>query len=323
MGILVVGTVAFDSVKTPEGAADDAIGGSATYFSAAASFYAPVDVIAVVGDDFPLESLDFLQERQVDISGLEVKEGKTFRWAGEYAANMNDRRTIDTQLNVFSGFKPVLADRHRAHDHVFLANLDPDVQRDVLNQASRPDGQEGQDGQDGQVDQDGQDGPGRSGIVACDTMDFWIEGQRASLLTTLSQVDVLIINDGEALQLVDDHNLVRAAERILRLGPRAVVIKRGVHGATLCTRDAWFGVPSYPVADVVDPTGAGDTFAGGFMGYLARSGERGVGALKRAMVHGSVMASFNVEDFSVRRLESLAEDEISARHDRFMEMITP
>ena len=305
MGILVVGTVAFDSVMTPEGEASDAIGGSATYFSAAASFYAPVDVIAVVGNDFPMASLDFLRERQVDVSGLEVKEGKTFRWAGEYAANMNDRRTIDTQLNVFSGFKPVLADRHRAHDHVFLANLDPDVQRDVLTQACRTD----------QSD--------RPGVVACDTMDFWIEGQRTSLLSTLSGVDVLIINDSEALQLVDDHNLVRAAERILELGPQAVVVKRGAHGATLCTRDAWFGIPSFPVADVVDPTGAGDTFAGGFMGYLARSGEMGVGALKRAMVHGSVMASFNVEDFSVRRLESLTQDEITDRHDRFMEMITP
>lgn len=302
MGILVVGSVAFDSVKTPEGEAKNAIGGSATYFSAAASFFAPVDVIAVVGNDFPLESLDFLKERQVDISGLEVKEGKTFRWAGEYAADMNDRRTLDTQLNVFTGFRPVLADRHRAHDHLFLANLDPDVQGDVLSQADRPD---------------------RNGIVACDTMDFWIGGNRASLLSTLSRVDVLIINDGEARQLVDDRNLVRAAERILELGPRAVVVKRGEHGATLCTADAWFGIPSYPVADLVDPTGAGDAFAGGFMGYLARSGERGVGALKRAMVHGSVMASFNVEDFSVRRLESLTDGEIADRHDRFMEMITP
>ncbi len=299
MGVLVVGSVAFDSVKTPEREANDAIGGSATYFSAAASFYAPVDVIAVVGNDFPLESLDFLRERQVDISGLEIKEGKTFRWAGEYAADMNDRRTIDTQLNVFSGFKPVLTDRHRAHDHVFLANLDPDLQREVLSQADRP------------------------GIVACDTMDFWISGNRASLLSTLSRVDVLIINDQEALQLVDDNNLVRASERILELGPRAVVVKRGAHGATLCTRDAWYGIPSYPVTSVVDPTGAGDTFAGGFMGYLAQSGDRGVGALKRAMVHGSVMASFNVEDFSVRRLVSLTEEEIADRHARFLEMITP
>ena len=299
MGILVVGTVAFDSVKTPEGEASDAIGGSATYFSAAASFYAPVDVIAVVGNDFPLDSLDFLRERQVDISGLEIKEGRTFRWAGEYAANMNDRRTTDTQLNVLSGFKPVLADRHRAHDHVFLANLDPDVQRAVLTQSGRPD------------------------IVACDTMDFWIEGKRESLLSMLSRVDVLIINDGEARQLVDDYNLVRAAERILDLGPRAVVVKRGEHGATLCTGDDWFAVPSYPVSSVVDPTGAGDTFAGGFMGYLARSGDTGIDALKRAMLHGSVMASFNVEDFSVRRLATLDRDEISDRHDRFLEMITP
>lgn len=302
MGILAVGTVAFDSVKTPEGEASDAIGGSATYFSAAASFYAPVGLIAVVGNDFPLNTLDFLRERQVDTSGLEIKEGKTFRWAGEYAANMNDRQTTDTQLNVLSGFRPVLADRHREHDHVFLANLDPDVQREVLDQSDRPD---------------------RPGIVACDTMDFWIDGKRASLVSMLNRVDVLIINDGEARQLVDDHNLVRAAERILDLGPRAVVVKRGEHGATLCSGDTWFAIPSYPVSSVIDPTGAGDAFAGGFMGYLARSGDTGVAALKRAMVHGSVMASFNVEDFSVRRLASLTEDEISDRHDRFLEMITP
>ncbi len=299
MGILVVGTVAFDSVKTPEGEAKDAIGGSATYFSAAASFFAPVDVIAVVGNDFPLASLDFLRKRRVDLSGLEVKEGKSFRWAGEYADNMNDRRTTDTQLNVLTGFQPQLSDRHRGHDHVFLANLDPDVQREVLSQS------------------------GRSSIVACDTMDFWIDGKRESLLSTLNRVDVLIINDGEARQLVDDHNLVRAADRILDLGPRAVVVKRGEHGATLRTRDTWFSIPSYPVTSVVDPTGAGDTFAGGFMGYLAQTGDTGVRALKRAMVHGSVMASFNVEDFSVRRLESLTEEEITDRHDRFMEMITP
>ena len=302
MGILVVGTVAFDSVKTPEGEARDAIGGSATYFSAAASFYAPVDVIAVVGNDFPLDTLDFLRERQVDTSGLEIREGRTFRWAGEYAANMNDRRTTDTQLNVLSGFRPVLSDRHRGHDHVFLANLDPDVQREVLDQSGCPD---------------------RPGIVACDTMDFWIDGKRSSLLSMLNRVDVLIINDGEARQLVDDHNLVRAAERILDLGPRAVVVKRGEHGATLCTGDDWFALPSYPVSSVIDPTGAGDAFAGGFMGYLARSGDTGARALKRAMVHGSVMASFNVEDFSVRRLASLTGDEISDRHDRFLEMITP
>ena len=300
MGILVVGTVAFDSVKTPEGEASDAIGGSATYFSAAASFYAPVDVIAVVGKDFPLDALDFLRERQVDISGLEIREGKTFRWAGEYAANMNDRRTTDTQLNVLSGFRPVLADRHREHDHVFLANLDPDVQLEVLTQSGRP------------------------GIVACDTMDFWIDGKREALLSMLDRVDVLIINDGEARQLVDHHNLVRAADRILDLGPRAVVVKRGEHGATLRTEDSWFALPAYPVSSVIDPTGAGDAFAGGFMGYLAQSGDdAGNDALKRAMVHGSVMASFNVEDFSVRRLVSLTGDEISDRHDRFLEMITP
>ncbi len=299
MGILAVGTVAFDSIKTPEGEANNAIGGSATYFAAAASFYAPVAVVAVVGNDFPLDDLEFLRGRQVDLSGLETKEGKTFRWAGEYAVDMNERRTTDTQLNVLSGFHPVLTDRHRANEHMFLGNLDPDVQHTVLEQSDR------------------------SGIVACDTMDFWITGNRASLLSVLSRVDVLIINDGEARLLVDEHNLVRASDRILDLGPRAVVVKRGEHGATLCTGDSWFAIPSYPVSSVIDPTGAGDAFAGGFMGYLAQSGDTGVDALKRAMVHGSVVASFNVEDFSVRRLASLTADELSDRHDRFLEMITP
>lgn len=297
MSILVVGSVAFDSVITPFGEVKDAIGGSATYFSAAASFFAPVDIVAVVGQDFPHESLEFLVRRQVDLSGLTVADGQTFRWAGEYASNMNDRRTLDTQLNVFADFRPALSERHRERPYVFLANIDPELQASVLEQVNSP------------------------RLVICDTMDFWITGKKEALMRTLERVDVLILNDGEARQLVDDHNLARAAHRILELGPRAVVIKRGEHGATLITGDAYFAVPAFPVLSVTDPTGAGDSFAGGFVGHLAKTGDTGDEGMKRAMVHGSVMASFNVEDFSVRRLEMLMNHEIEHRLDRFFDML--
>lgn len=298
MSILVVGSVAFDSVKTPYGEAEEAVGGSATYFAAAASFFTPVDIVAVVGKDFPRESLQFLSERQVDLSGLEIADGKTFRWAGEYEPNMNDRQTLDTQLNVFADFHPRLTDRHREQPFVFLANIDPELQSSVLQQVAHPQ------------------------LVICDTMDFWISGKKDELLETLTLVDVLIINDSEARDLVGDYNLARAANQILGMGPRAVVIKRGEHGASLVTSDTYFAVPAFPVLSVIDPTGAGDSFAGGFVGHLAKSGDTSDTGLKRAMVHGSVMASFNVEDFSVRRLESLTAHEIEHRHDRFIEMLT-
>lgn len=298
MSILVVGSVAFDSVKTPYGEAEESIGGSATYFSAAASFYTPVDIVAVVGRDFPRESLQFLSERHVDLSGLEVADGQTFRWAGEYEPNMNDRQTLDTQLNVFADFHPNLTDRHREQPFVFLANIDPELQGSVLHQTIHPK------------------------LIVCDTMDFWISGKREALLETLTKVDVLIINDSEARELVDDYNLARAANQILGLGPRAVVIKRGEHGATLITNGNYFSVPAFPVLTVIDPTGAGDSFAGGFVGYLAKSQDTSDTGLKNAMVHGSVMASFNVEDFSIRRLESLTQHEIDHRYERFIDMLT-
>lgn len=298
MSVLVVGSVAFDSVKTPYGEAEESIGGSATYFSAAASFYTPVDIVAVVGRDFPRESLQFLSERDVDLSGLEVADGQTFRWAGEYEPNMNDRQTLDTQLNVFADFHPNLTDRHREQPFVFLANIDPELQGSVLHQTIHPK------------------------LIVCDTMDFWISGKREALLETLTKVDVLIINDSEARELVDDYNLARAANQILDLGPRAVVIKRGEHGATLITNGNYFSVPAFPVLNVIDPTGAGDSFAGGFVGYLAKSQDTSDTGLKNAMVHGSVMASFNVEDFSIRRLESLTQREIDLRYERFIDMWT-
>ncbi len=299
MSILAVGTVAFDSVETSGGEVRNGIGGSATYFSAAASFYGPVALIAVVGQDFPVNSLKFLKDRNVDLSGLEVKDGKTFSWSGKYEENMNNRHTIETNLNVLLDFQPKLKEEHCKLDHLFLANLDPDIQNSVLDQSTG------------------------SGIVGSDTMDFWIEGNRESLLLMLKQIDLLIINDSEARQLVEEVNLVRAAKKILNLGPQTVVIKKGEHGASLFTADTYFSVPAYPVVDVIDPTGAGDSFAGGFIGYLSECNQKSVEAMKKAMIHGSIMASFNVEDFSTRRLESLTREEISKRHDKFLAMITP
>ena len=297
MSILVVGTVAYDSVKTPHGEVTEALGGSATYFAAAASFFTPIDIVAVVGNDFAKSHLEFLKARNVDFSGLEVADGQTFRWAGEYEPNMNDRETLDTQLNVLLNFKPVLNDAHRDRPFVFLANIDPELQSEVLDQVNSPQ------------------------LTICDTMDFWISGKRKALEATLSKVDILIINDSEARQLSNEYNLAKAGQYILDLGPRAAVIKRGEHGATLVTRDSYFAVPAFPVLTVTDPTGAGDSFAGGFVGYLAREGDTSDTGLKRAMIRGSVMASFNVEDFSVRRLEMLENHEIESRLESFMEML--
>ena len=297
MSILVVGTVAYDSVRTPHGVVNEALGGSATYFSAAASFFAPIDIVAVVGHDFAHDHLHFLKKRNVDFSGLEIGDGLTFRWAGEYEPNMNDRETLDTQLNVLLDFKPVLNETHKEKPFIFLANIDPELQSEVLSQVTEPH------------------------LTVCDTMDFWISGKREALEDTLHQVDILIINDSEARQLSDEYNLAKAGRVILDLGPRAAVIKRGEHGATLVTEDTYFAVPAYPVLSVTDPTGAGDSFAGGFVGYLAREGDTSDSGLKRAMIHGSVMASFNVEDFSVRRLENLENHEIEHRLESFVEML--
>ena len=233
----------------------------------------------------------------MDFSGLEIGDGLTFRWTGEYEPNMNDRETLDTQLNVLLDFKPVLNETHKEKPFIFLANIDPELQSEVLSQVTEPH------------------------LTVCDTMDFWISGKREALEDTLHQVDILIINDSEARQLSDEYNLAKAGRFILDLGPRAAVIKRGEHGATLVTEDTYFAVPAYPVLSVTDPTGAGDSFAGGFVGYLAREGDTSDSGLKRAMIHGSVMASFNVEDFSVRRLENLENHEIEHRLESFVEML--
>jgi sugar/nucleoside kinase (ribokinase family) len=293
MSLLVVGSVAFDSVKTPFGEVDDALGGSATYFSTSASYFTGVSLVAVVGEDFPKKHIDFLKLKNIDTKGLEQTSGKTFRWKGEYGFALNEAKTLDTQLNVFETFKPSIPEEYKEADVVFLANIDPDIQRDVLSQVKAP------------------------RLVAADTMNFWIEGKLDSLKETLKLVDILLINDGEARQLSGEHNLVKAARKVMEMGPKTLVIKRGEYGVLLFHRDAIFSAPAYPLEDVFDPTGAGDTFAGGFMGYIANTMDFNESVVRRAVIMGSVMASFNVEAFSLDRIRDLDYAEIENRYREF------
>jgi sugar/nucleoside kinase (ribokinase family) len=296
--LVVVGSVALDSVKTPFGKVAEALGGSATYFSYAASFFAPVRVVGAVGRDFPHEHLELLRGRGIDVTALEVRpDQKTFRWTGEYGFDLNEAKTLDVQLNAFATFKPKLGPIHRKARFLFLANIDPVLQLDVLSQMERP------------------------ALVALDTMNFWIEGKREDLLQVLARVDVLLINDAEARMLAREPNLIKAARVIAGMGPRTVVIKRGEYGALLVSKGQYFFAPAYPLESVFDPTGAGDTFAGGFMGYLAEHDATDPTALRRAMVRGAAMASFTVEDFSLERLKRLEAGEIEERVRHFADMV--
>ncbi len=296
MGILAVGSVAFDSVRTPSGFREEILGGSATYFSVAASYFAPVSLVAVVGEDFPDSHVIFFQRMGIDTSGLQRRAGRTFRWKGEYESDLNTARTLETQLNVFAEFSPCMRSEHRSLDFLFLGNIDPDLQRSVLEQMQRPK------------------------VVACDTMNYWINHKPDSLRKTLSLIDVLIINDAETKQLAGESNVIRAARRVLSLGPSRVVVKRGEYGALMISGSTIFGTPAFPVEEVVDPTGAGDSFAGGFMGCLAGVGSCDEGAMRKAMVFGSVMASFNVSAFGPERLGDLTYPEIEARFHEFRRM---
>jgi sugar/nucleoside kinase (ribokinase family) len=298
MSILVVGSVALDTVKTPFGEADDVLGGSAVFFAAAACVFAPVAVVGVVGDDFPRSDLDFLAHRGVDLSGVEQVEGRSFRWTGQYSYDLNSRETLETELGVFADFEPKIPASFRESRVVFLGNIHPGLQSEVLDQVDAP------------------------ALVACDTMNFWIEGARDELVDLLARVDVLMVNDEEARQLADEPNLIRAARWIQQRGPRTVVVKKGEHGAILFGDDEVFFVPGYPLEEVYDPTGAGDAFAGGFLGYLASLRRWDRGAYRRAMVYGSVTGSFAVEDFSVKRFESLERRELADRARLFKRMTT-
>lgn len=291
--LLVVGSVAFDTVRTPFGEATEVLGGSATYFSTAASFFTDVDLIAVVGEDFPDEYVTFLKSRGIDVSGLERRSGKTFRWQGEYTYQLNEAHTLDTQLNVLESFRPKIPDHYRTPDMLFLGNIDPELQMDVLNQVERP------------------------RIVACDTMNFWIHGKRDALWKVLEKIDVLVINDGEARELGQDFSLVKVAKDVLARGPKYFIIKRGEYGVLMFHEKGVFGAPAFPLEMVKDPTGAGDTFAGGFMGHLSSTGDFSDAGLRRAIIFGSVMASFTVEGFSLDRLRPLEYQDIESRFREF------
>ncbi len=299
MSLLVVGSVAFDAIETPFGRVERTVGGAATYFAIAASFLTRVHLVAVVGDDFGAEHEAVFRGRAVDLAGLERAPGKTFFWSGRYHDNLNDRTTLATDLNVFADFKPKLPESFRKSQFVFLANIDPTLQRSVLHQVHK-----------------------KPKFVALDTMNYWIERTPAELKETLKHTDVLMINDAETRQLSSEHNLLRAAKKIFKMGPRTLVIKRGEHGAMMVHNDWVFCVPAYPLEEVHDPTGAGDTFAGGFMGYLASAGKINSDALRRAMVYGSVMGSFAVEKFGLDRLRTLKRREISERVRHFHKLTT-
>jgi sugar/nucleoside kinase (ribokinase family) len=288
MSLLVVGSVAFDTVKTPYGQAEEVLGGSATYFAVAASFFTEVRMIAVVGRDFGDAPLRILRDRRIDVSGLEVADGQTFRWSGVYSEDLNDRTTLATHLNVFESFAPKLRKEDAGVRYLFLGNIDPDLQRQVLRRL-------------------------KPGFSACDTMNYWIEGKSDSLKRLLASVDGLVINDSEARLLAGELNTTAAARRLLGLGLRFVVIKRGEYGAALFSEGHYFALPAYPIERPIDPTGAGDSFAGGFMGYLAREGRTSGPALRQAMVYGTVMASFCVEDFSLKRMTAVTAKEIESR----------
>jgi sugar/nucleoside kinase (ribokinase family) len=293
MSILVVGSVAFDSVETPFGKAEEVLGGSGTYFSTAASFFTEVRLVAAIGEDFPAEHLEFLAGRGIDLQGVHASPGKTFRWKGRYGFDLNEAQTLETHLNVFETFRPRLASGYEQSEFVFLANIDPELQLEVLQQVQRPQ------------------------LVACDTMNFWIAGKREALIKTLGHVDLLVINEGETRQLANEPNLVKAARAILAMGPRILVIKRGEYGVLMCTAHSLFSIPAYPLEAVFDPTGAGDTFAGGMMGYLANCKDLSDASLRKAIVFGTIMASFNVEEFSLNRLRTLTYQEIEDRYRRF------
>jgi len=296
MSILVVGSVAIDSVETPFGVGENVLGGSATYFSTSASFFTDVNLVGIVGDDFPQEHIDFLKSRNIDLRGLVRESGKTFQWKGKYGFDLNEAQTLDTQLNVFQTFRPRIPAEYADTEYLILANIDPELQLEVLAQVRNP------------------------RVIACDTMNFWISSKPEVLKKVISKVDFFIINEGEARQLSGEVNLVKAARAILGMGAKNLIIKRGEYGVLLFTKDSIFAAPAYPLEKVFDPTGAGDTFAGGFMGYLANTGNVSEDGIRQAIIFGSVMASFNVEDFSLDRLRTLQYSEIDERYRSFKAM---
>jgi sugar/nucleoside kinase (ribokinase family) len=294
-GLVVVGSIALDSVETPFGKTEEALGGSAVFFACAGSILHPVQVVGGVGRDYPMGELQRLAQRGMDLRGVTVADGESFRWAGKYGFDLSTRETLETRLGVFANFHPVIPEPFRDSEFVFLGNIDPELQLDVLQQIRTPK------------------------FVACDTMNFWIQGKRTALLNLLQHVDVLLVNDSEVRELSGDWHIHRAARWVMKHGPKLVVVKKGEHGAVLVEKDRIFYVPAYPLDDVFDPTGAGDSFAGGFMAYLAGTNDLSPANLRRAMVYGSAMGSFAVERFSIRRFEEITladvQTRVRAHHD--------
>jgi sugar/nucleoside kinase (ribokinase family) len=297
VSLLVVGSVAFDALESPYGKVERVLGGAATYFAVAASFFAHVGIVAIVGDDFTEKDAAIFRGRSIDTEGLEHAPGKTFFWAGRYSENLNERVTLATELNVFAEFKPKLPEKYRGSKYVFLANIAPDLQRSVLHQVK-----------------------GKPKLAVLDTMNYWIERSNAELRETLRHVDILMINDSETRELSNEHNLLRAAKHIFKMGPSTLVVKRGEYGAMMVDKNGVFSVPAFPLEEPHDPTGAGDSFAGGFMGYLAGAGKKTDAELRRAMVYGSVLGSFAVERFGLDRLRALKRSEIHARARHFAKL---
>jgi sugar/nucleoside kinase (ribokinase family) len=296
MSLLITGSVALDSVKTPVAEHHDLLGGSASYAAMGASLFTPVNLVAVVGTDFPKKYIDLYRAHGINLDGLEIVEGKTFRWSGEYEWDLNKRRTLSVCLNVFETFHPELPDTYKATPYVFLANISPQLQMHVLAQVAKPK------------------------FVVADTMDLWIETQRDGVVELLRKIDCLVLNESEARAFTKQTNLIRAGRLILGQGPKFVVIKKGEHGCLLFANDLFFSAPAYPLEDIRDPTGAGDSFAGAFTGYLARMNRIDHHALRNAVIYGSVVASYCVEDFSLTRLQSLTQPEIKERYDLFKVM---
>ncbi len=296
MKVLVVGSMALDDVETPFGKADNVLGGSASYFSLAARLFTQVNVVAVVGEDFPQEHMELFRSKQIGLEGVTRGDGKTFKWEGRYGYDLADPDTLGTYLNVFENFDPIIPDSYKNIEYVFLANIDPELQLSVLKQVNRP------------------------RLVACDTMNYWIENKPEALREVLQYVDILLINDSETRALAGEPSIARAARVVMEMGPKFLIVKRGEYGALMFYDGGIFWAPSYPLEEVIDPTGAGDTFAGGFMGYISGRNVTDLTGFKKAVVYGSVIASFTVEDFSVNRIASLRTEEIETRFHAFMRL---
>ncbi|MFC2088619.1 PfkB family carbohydrate kinase [Calditrichota bacterium] len=296
MSVLVVGSVALDTVETTQNSVQDSLGGSALYFSSAASLFTYVNVVGVVGSDFNFADIEFLKNRNVDLSGLYIEEGKTFRWGGRYHQDVNKRDTLFTDLNVFENFKPNIPENYRQSEYIFLANIDPELQLQVLDQIKNP------------------------RYVVLDTMNFWISGKRDKVIEVLKRSNIVILNDEETRELTENPNLLDAGRQILTMGPEYIIIKKGEHGAVLLGKNTYFSIPAFPLENVADPTGAGDSFAGGFVGYLSKQQNNDESHLRKAIVYGSVIASFTVQDFSFKRLIQISDEDINYRFEKMKEI---